>query len=474
MSRARDISKLLSTTNGKIAGENLDVSFENISDTGTEGTKVASGTTAQRGSTTGQWRFNSTTGYFEGKGVSDFITLEPTPTVTSVDVTTVDPTAGGTQTFVITGTNFSSGGTITFIGTDGTETNATSTTFNSATQVTAVTNKSIFTNANEPYKIKFTTNTNSAGQSGSGLIYSDQDPSWTTASGNVGNVLEGASISPTIQLSATDPDGDSVTFSETTSALGGAGFSLSTSGAITGTAQTVNGDTTTNFTVRATANGKTADRSFNITTKNLNSNVVLYDGRNLSSYGNDPNGGNGTPNTYVTASNGDVRSPTVVTSATYLYGHYNPSNVVNNKTGWYSLLARQPQNLESGVSGDYSHVLGNYYNGSHANTQVWTTLDFGANPSFKFTKVEGYSEWRNGTANLYLYGTNDISGIGNTSGNFGSTNGTTLFNLSNPAQYWDSGTFTNNTYYRYYIFRNVVSGSFDWGYWNMRFTGDYY
>ena len=68
MTKARSIANLLSTANGKIAGTNLDVSFENISDTGTEGTKVASGTTAQRGSTTGQWRYNSTTGYFEGRG----------------------------------------------------------------------------------------------------------------------------------------------------------------------------------------------------------------------------------------------------------------------------------------------------------------------------------------------------------------------------------------------------------------------
>ena len=36
----------------------------NIVDTGTEGTKVAAGTTAQRGSTSGQFRFNSTTGKF--------------------------------------------------------------------------------------------------------------------------------------------------------------------------------------------------------------------------------------------------------------------------------------------------------------------------------------------------------------------------------------------------------------------------
>jgi len=71
---------LLDTANGKIAGENLDVSFENISDTGNEGTKVASGTTAQRGSTPGQWRYNSTTGFFEGRNANGtFSTLVPDP-----------------------------------------------------------------------------------------------------------------------------------------------------------------------------------------------------------------------------------------------------------------------------------------------------------------------------------------------------------------------------------------------------------
>ena len=62
----------------------------NIVDTGTEGTKVALGTTGQRGSTTGQWRYNTTTGFFEGRNTGgDYSTLEPTPTVTSVDVTEI-------------------------------------------------------------------------------------------------------------------------------------------------------------------------------------------------------------------------------------------------------------------------------------------------------------------------------------------------------------------------------------------------
>ena len=114
MTKARDIA---------------DFKFENITDTGTEGTKVAAGTTAQRGSTTGQWRYNSTTGFFEGRGASSFNSLEPTPTVASVDDTEIDSAGGGNQTIVVTGTNFSSGGTITFVGTSA-EFDASTTTFN--------------------------------------------------------------------------------------------------------------------------------------------------------------------------------------------------------------------------------------------------------------------------------------------------------------------------------------------------------
>ena len=40
------------------------------------------------------------------------------PVVSGSDVTEVDSNAGGNQTFVITGSNFTSGGTIAFVGTD--------------------------------------------------------------------------------------------------------------------------------------------------------------------------------------------------------------------------------------------------------------------------------------------------------------------------------------------------------------------
>ena len=266
MTKARDLSKLLSTANGKIAGENLDVSFENIADTGTEGTKVALGTTAQRGSTTGQIRFNSTTGLAEYYDGSQFKSIDSPPTISSINVTEVDSQSGGNQTVVITGGNFASGATVTFVGNSGTDFNASTVTVNSVSQITAVAPKSSFLNAQEPYGVKVE-NVSGLSATLASQINVDTSPSWQTASGNLGSVQEEDTAN--FSVSATDPDGDTVSYSETTSVLSGAGFSLNSStGAITGTASNVSADTTNTFTLRATANSKTADRSFNIITTN--------------------------------------------------------------------------------------------------------------------------------------------------------------------------------------------------------------
>ena len=114
MTKARDLSKLLSTANGKIAGANLDVSFENISDTGTAGTKVASGTTGQRGSTAGQIRYNTSLARFEATtNGSSFLGFASPPTITSISPSILN-SAGG-ETVIITGTNFSiASSTVTF------------------------------------------------------------------------------------------------------------------------------------------------------------------------------------------------------------------------------------------------------------------------------------------------------------------------------------------------------------------------
>ena len=154
MTKARDLSKLLSTANGKIAGANLDVSFENITDTGTEGTRVATGTNAQRGTTQGQLRFNTDTGLAEYYTGTAFKSIDAPPTVSSIDVTEVDSQAGGNQTIVITGSGFNSGAIVTFVGASGTDFNASTVTVDSNTQITAVAPKASFLNAQEPYGVK--------------------------------------------------------------------------------------------------------------------------------------------------------------------------------------------------------------------------------------------------------------------------------------------------------------------------------
>ena len=265
MTKARDLADIAGAiANDKIPSNKLDVSFENISDTGTTGTKVASGTTAQRGSTTGEWRYNTTTGFFEGRNASSsFSTLEPIPTVTSVDDTEVDSQAGGNQTIVITGTNFSSGSVASFVGSSASF-NASTTTINSSTQITAVAPKSSFLNAQEPYKVKITSSSGIAGTSATGLISVDNVPTFSTASGNLGNISSTATGNH-FTISASDPDGDAITFAETGATnITGAGLSLSSSGVISGDPTDVGSDTTVSFTVRATSNGKTSDRAFNV------------------------------------------------------------------------------------------------------------------------------------------------------------------------------------------------------------------
>ena len=238
----------------------------NIVDAGTEGTKIASGTTGQRGSTTGQFRFNSTTNKFEGRNASgSFISIEQTPTISSIDDTEVDSGAGGNQTFVITGTNFSTGDVASFVGSDGTTITASTTTIDSATQITAVIAKSSFVNSKEPYDVKITT----AG----GLVATldnqinvDNSPSWSTAAGSLGTVFDSVRSTASLSATATDPESDTIVYSVQSGSLP-AGASLNSStGAITGFSA-VGSDTTSSFTLRATANSKTADRAFSIIVK---------------------------------------------------------------------------------------------------------------------------------------------------------------------------------------------------------------
>jgi hypothetical protein len=302
MTRARDLSKLLGTANnGVIPNSNLGVSFENISDSGTAGTKVASGTTNQRGSTAGQIRFNTTTGLAEYYTGSEFKVIDAPPTVTVVSPLEVANLAGGNETFTITGTNFQSGATVKFIGNDNTELTPSSTTINSSTSITAVIAKNLFNNTKEPYDVRVT-NTSGLSSSLDNVVNVDNTLSWVTASGTLATITTLSSGTHST-ISATDPDGDTVTYAETGgTVLTTAGLTLNSStGAITGTPSSTG---TKTFTIRATANSKTADRQFSIVVVEAYSSSYLVIAGGGANMGYAGGGAGGYRNSYSTETSG--------------------------------------------------------------------------------------------------------------------------------------------------------------------------
>ena len=248
MTKARDIA---------------DFKFENIVDTGTEGTKVATGTTAQRGSTTGQIRFNTTLGLAEYYTGNEFKAIDIAPLVSSINVSNITQAqidAG--FDIVIAGTNFSSGAVVKFIGNDGTEYTSPTVTVNSDTQITARVTSNIDA-SKEPFDVQVTS---AGGLSASkdDLFNIDAAPTWNTASGNLGTIND-MSDATHFTLSATDPEGGTVSYTESTSNLTGAGLALNSSnGQITGNPNDVTSDTTVSFGVNASDGTNTVNRTFNI------------------------------------------------------------------------------------------------------------------------------------------------------------------------------------------------------------------
>ena len=213
------------------------------------------GNTASRPASpsTGQPYFNGEVGRLElytSAGQWQNIVQE-TPGVASVSGTYNESTGSGT--FTISGTNFISGGLVYAVGTNAVEYAATTSTTNSTVQMTA-----LFTGlspAYEPYDIKVLNPSNLFGILPD-AFYINDSPVWSTAAGTLGTYT-GSSI----QLSATDDESNTITYSVTSGSLP-TGVSLSSSGLISGTASSAG---TFTFTVSASDGSNTAvTRSFSL------------------------------------------------------------------------------------------------------------------------------------------------------------------------------------------------------------------
>jgi len=266
MSKARNLADLLDA-NGDVKADGLDnvPPFENIVDTGTEGTKIAAGTTAQRGNTAGQLRFNSTTGLAEYYTGSAFKSIDAPPTISSVgngNISEEDIASG--YTLSITGSGFNAGATVKFIGADNTEYTSASVTVNSDTSISATVPSGV-SNANEPYSVKVT-NISGLSNTLTDAFNVNASPAWTTATGNLSDNADDASLS--ITVSASDPEGAAITYAVESGSSLPTGLSLNSStGVISGTAPDVTAATTSSFNLEASDGSNTVSRSFNIITR---------------------------------------------------------------------------------------------------------------------------------------------------------------------------------------------------------------
>ena len=180
---------------------------------------IPSGDTASRtgvNTSVGDFRFNSQTGKVEFYGGSEWKNIGASqPLVNNISPTSFPGTAGTSITVV--GNNFESGCNVHFISSvNGSSTAAGSVAFVNSGILTAT--APALTVAGEPYGVRVT---NPDG--GQGLLEAALDagsaPTWTTAAGSIGSGIQKSTTLSGIAVTATDPDGQSVTYSEVTSVL---------------------------------------------------------------------------------------------------------------------------------------------------------------------------------------------------------------------------------------------------------------
>ena len=248
----------------KIIKRATDALFTNTEFDGTEATRMVKGTTGQRASAeAGDLRFNTTTSLMEYYDGVQWKSIDSPPIISSISPTVeTDPSAN----IVITGSNFQSGATVKFVGDDGTQYPSPTVTIDSATQITATTPTTALSVANEPYDVVVTNSSGLAGTLADALDAGGV-PAFTESAGSLGIVYDSARTGLSFDAGATDPDGDTITYSISAGTLP-SGLSLNTStGAITGDANAVGSDTTSTFTVSAATSSDTSTRQFTIEIK---------------------------------------------------------------------------------------------------------------------------------------------------------------------------------------------------------------
>ena len=282
MSRIRDIANILtaSTAMSTDAEVTAAMSAHNTAANGHFGR----GTTANRpvSPTIGDLYFDTTLAsliVYKSTGWEK-VSQDPAPGVSSITPTTAATTG---TTISITGSDFKTGLTVQFVGTNASTYNSPSVTFLSGSSITATTpNLPV---AFEPYDVKVINMDNQFGTL-ENCLDSGGIPTWNTQSGTLATISEQTALNTSV--SATDPDGTSIVYSSSNLP---AWVSLNSStGALTGTAPDIASDTTYSFDISASDGVNTSSRSFNVIVTaivSFSANYLLVGGGGASGFRND-------------------------------------------------------------------------------------------------------------------------------------------------------------------------------------------
>jgi len=229
--------------------------------------KVPVGTTATRpsGASAGYIRFNTTEGTLEQYDGSAWSQMPKPPIISTLSypnsASAVTPDGGDVIT--ISGSNFETGVNVFFRSSTYTATYATSVTRTNSTSLSVTT--PALTAGDYDVIVEQADGTQAILTSG---LTSNATPSFSTASGSLGNINNGAAISK-ITIVASEADSGDIVYTVTTGSLP-TGLALDSSadsaGTISGTPTGYTAETTVNFTITATDDeNQTTTRNFSLT-----------------------------------------------------------------------------------------------------------------------------------------------------------------------------------------------------------------
>ena len=258
-----------------------DIVGKNREFTGTKGIKTSSDGlgSGDRSDEKGRLRFNDTTDLLEYYTGAEWKSVDAPPVITDFSVNgrtastsqyILEEGESGSVTMVINGQGFSSGCSVTFLGSAGGDVTADSVS-STSTQITATFNsQASFVSTYEPWTLKVQNPSGLYVELSSALTINNK-PVFINAENttySMGDGSRAAGIPAASLCGATDESGDTLTYA----LIGGAlptGLSLNSStGAISGTANAESSDTTYTFLVSCTDNNSnSATRQFKITVR---------------------------------------------------------------------------------------------------------------------------------------------------------------------------------------------------------------